>query len=218
MPCTGSPYWGWCRQGRRVSQFFFHLLSCFASLFSSFSSLSHTTTTLVGPATTQNLVVKFDGEICGGVLVEYASDDFPRKRSSKISFQTSPEVRHQFRRKLRQLQRFLEVFRGFSEALSEPLSECHFPLKTLANNGGSEVKSGEARGPGSRGVPAHSIPTPRLPRTRTISLQPRLQRPHLGQGVPARGWGSWLVGILVWLWEYYELGPLSSRDPLPLLT
>ena len=28
---------------------------------------------------------------------------FPNKRSSKISFQTSPEVRHQFRRKLRQL-------------------------------------------------------------------------------------------------------------------
>ena len=28
---------------------------------------------------------------------------FPRKISSKISFQTSPEVRHQFRRKLRQL-------------------------------------------------------------------------------------------------------------------
>ena len=57
----------------------------------------------VGPATTQNLVVKFDGEICGGVLVENASDDFPSKRSSKISFQTSPEVRHQFRRKLHQL-------------------------------------------------------------------------------------------------------------------
>ena len=56
----------------------------------------------VGPATTQNLVVKFDGEICGGVLVENASDVFPSK-SSKISFQTSPEVRHQFRRRLRQL-------------------------------------------------------------------------------------------------------------------
>ena len=49
----------------------------------------------VGPATTQNLVVKFDVEICGGV--------FPSKRSSNISFQTSPELRHQFRRKLRQL-------------------------------------------------------------------------------------------------------------------
>ena len=32
----------------------------------------------VGAATTQNLVVKFDGEICGGVLVENASDDFPQ--------------------------------------------------------------------------------------------------------------------------------------------
>ena len=57
----------------------------------------------IGATTTQNLIVKFDGEICGGVLVENASDDFPSKRSSKISFQTSPEVRHQFRRKLRQL-------------------------------------------------------------------------------------------------------------------
>ena len=51
----------------------------------------------------QNLVVKFDGEICGGVLVENVSDDFPSRRSSNISFQTSPEVRHQFRQKLRQL-------------------------------------------------------------------------------------------------------------------
>ena len=57
----------------------------------------------VGPATTQNLVVKFDGEIYGGVLVENASDNFPSKRSSKISCQTSPKVRHQFRRKLRRL-------------------------------------------------------------------------------------------------------------------
>ena len=32
-----------------------------------------------GPGTTQNLVVKFDGEICGGVLVENASDDFPQQ-------------------------------------------------------------------------------------------------------------------------------------------
>ena len=35
---------------------------------------------LLGPATTQNLVVKFDGEICGGVLVENASDDFPQQK------------------------------------------------------------------------------------------------------------------------------------------
>ena len=34
---------------------------------------------ILGPATTQNLVVKFDGEICGGVLVENASDDFPQQ-------------------------------------------------------------------------------------------------------------------------------------------
>ena len=44
----------------------------------------------LGPATTQNLVVKFDGEICGGVLVENASDNFPSKRSSPISPKTSP--------------------------------------------------------------------------------------------------------------------------------
>ena len=35
---------------------------------------------ILGPATTQNLVVKFDGEICGGVLVENASDDFPQQK------------------------------------------------------------------------------------------------------------------------------------------
>ena len=58
----------------------------------------------LGPATTQNLVVKFDGEIYGRVLVENASDNFPSKRSSKISCQTSPEVRHQFLRKLCKLQ------------------------------------------------------------------------------------------------------------------
>ena len=35
---------------------------------------------ILGPATTQNLVVKFDGEICGGALVEDASGDFPSKK------------------------------------------------------------------------------------------------------------------------------------------
>ena len=33
----------------------------------------------VGPATTQNLVVKFDGEIGGGVLVENASGNLPQQ-------------------------------------------------------------------------------------------------------------------------------------------
>ena len=33
-----------------------------------------------GPATAQNLVVQFDGEICSGVLVEIASDDFPQQK------------------------------------------------------------------------------------------------------------------------------------------
>ena len=47
--------------------------------------------------------MKFDGEICGGVWWKMLLTIFPSKRSSKISFQTSPEVRHQFRRKLRQL-------------------------------------------------------------------------------------------------------------------
>ena len=37
----------------------------------------------LGPATTQNLVVKFDGEICGGVLVENASDDVPQQKKLK---------------------------------------------------------------------------------------------------------------------------------------
>ena len=35
---------------------------------------------IVGPATTQNLVVKFDGEICGGVLEENASGEFPQQK------------------------------------------------------------------------------------------------------------------------------------------
>ena len=35
---------------------------------------------LVGLATTQNLVVKFDGEIRGRVLVEHASDEFPQQK------------------------------------------------------------------------------------------------------------------------------------------
>ena len=35
---------------------------------------------LLGPATTQNLVVKFDGEICGGVLVDNAYSDFPQQK------------------------------------------------------------------------------------------------------------------------------------------
>ena len=30
---------------------------------------------------------------------------------------------------VRDFQRFLEVFRDFSKALSETLSECHFPLR-----------------------------------------------------------------------------------------
>ena len=34
----------------------------------------------LGPATTRNLVGRFDGEICGGVLVENASDDFPQQK------------------------------------------------------------------------------------------------------------------------------------------
>ena len=34
----------------------------------------------VGPATARNLVVKFDGEISGGVLVENASDELPQQK------------------------------------------------------------------------------------------------------------------------------------------
>ena len=41
--------------------------------------------TKVGNATTQNLVVKFDGEICGGVSVEKASDNFPPKKKARKS-------------------------------------------------------------------------------------------------------------------------------------
>ena len=52
----------------------------------------------LGPATTQNLAVKFDGETCGGVLVENASDDFPQqKKLENLLPNFAPEVRHQFR-------------------------------------------------------------------------------------------------------------------------
>ena len=47
-------------------------------------------------------------------------------------FQRFLEVFRDFQRFLevfRDFQRFLEVFRGLSQALSEPLSECHFPLR-----------------------------------------------------------------------------------------
>ena len=35
---------------------------------------------LTGNTQTQNLIVKFDGEICGGTLVENDSDDFPQQK------------------------------------------------------------------------------------------------------------------------------------------
>ena len=54
-------------------------------------------------ATTQNLVVKFDGEIAVEFWWKMLLTNFPSKSSSKISFQTSLEVRHHFRQKLRQL-------------------------------------------------------------------------------------------------------------------
>ena len=37
------------------------------------------------PATTQNLAVKFDGEICGGVLVENGSDHDPPTKEARKS-------------------------------------------------------------------------------------------------------------------------------------
>ena len=55
------------------------------------------------PATTQNLVVKFDGEIRSGVLVENAPDDFPKEKKLENLLPNFAEVRHQFRQKLRQL-------------------------------------------------------------------------------------------------------------------
>ena len=39
----------------------------------------------LGPAPPQNLVVKFDGDICGGVLVENASDNFPPAKEARKS-------------------------------------------------------------------------------------------------------------------------------------
>ena len=88
----------------------------------------------VGPATTENLVVKFGGEICGGVLVENASDDFPRqKKSQKISFKTSPEVRRQCRRKLRQLHSGI-AGAYLSSALKRHLLKRHLTLSEIILN------------------------------------------------------------------------------------
>ena len=88
-------------------------------------------------ATTQNLVVKFDGEICGGVLVENAFADFPSKRSSKISCQTSPNVRHQFRRKLRRLHSGINGLSSYGQQPPPPLREMRpdgFPAATTSTD------------------------------------------------------------------------------------
>ena len=85
----------------------------------------------LGPATTQNLVVKFDGEICA---VEFwwkmLLTIFPSKRSSKISFQTSLEVRRQFRRKLCQLHSgnrwCLHIFLAITR--KKRIAHVHLPL------------------------------------------------------------------------------------------
>ena len=53
-------------------------------LFFSAPPMASSESTVTGPATTQNLVVKFDGEICGGVLVENASDDSPPPQQKKL--------------------------------------------------------------------------------------------------------------------------------------
>ena len=50
-----------------------------------FFSIAFCGIAFLGPATTQNLVVKFDGEISGEVLVENASDDFPPAKEARTS-------------------------------------------------------------------------------------------------------------------------------------
>ena len=63
-------------------------------------------------------MVKFAVEFWWKMLLTIS----PSKRSSKISFQTSPEVRHQLRRKLRQLHsgnRWCLAFAGFGRILPE---------------------------------------------------------------------------------------------------
>ena len=42
-------------------------------------------------------------------------------------------------RGFRDFQRFLEVFRDFSKVLSEPLSECHFPLRVAGRVASNRV-------------------------------------------------------------------------------
>ena len=56
-----------------------------------------------GPPQPQNLVVKFDGEICGGVLVENVSDDFHQQRKLENHLPNCAGSSPPIRRKLRQL-------------------------------------------------------------------------------------------------------------------
>ena len=65
----------------------------------------------LGPATTQNLVVKFDGEICGGVLVENASDDFPPAKEARKS---PSKLRQKF------ATNFAENFANFTLGIAGP--------------------------------------------------------------------------------------------------
>ena len=56
-----------------------------------------------------------------------ASERFSERVSEREGFRGV----QRFLEVLRGFQRFLGVFRGFSKALSETLSECHFPLRVV---------------------------------------------------------------------------------------
>ena len=65
---------------------------------------SNSASVIVGPESAQNLVVKFDGGICGGILVEHASDNF----SSKEARKSSCKLRRKF------ATNFIETFANFT--------------------------------------------------------------------------------------------------------
>ena len=69
---------------------------------------------IIGPAATQILVVKFDGGICGGILVEHASDYFPAKEARK----SSSKLRRKFATS------FAETFANFTLEVAGAYNQC----------------------------------------------------------------------------------------------
>ena len=107
VPCEGgggskTPFWEFPNLvvlNLVVRNFYAEALFCAFCVFSSFlrpfanSLFCAHLRAFVGPATTQNLVVKLDGEICSGVLAENASDNFPQQKKLESLL---PKLRQKF--------------------------------------------------------------------------------------------------------------------------